>query len=691
MRFPRHLVAGLAISLSLLCLPMAPAPASADERRPQDATQGSLWVRDEQNNTYQPAPTLDTRVNMDITGMLARVQVRQTFHNPGTRWAEGIYVFPLPEQAAVDHLRMVVGERIIEGQIKERAQARKTYQQAKQAGQRASLVEQERPNIFTTSLANIAPGESISVEIEYQQTVRYSDGAFRLRFPMVVGPRYIPGKALGIEEQLTVFTGTGWALATTQVADAARITPPVRHPDQGPINPVTLDIHLNAGMSLTDVTSTYHSIDQHLGDEGHYRIQLAENQVPADRDFELVWRPPAASVPKAAWFVAQKGSQQYGLLMLVPPGQDTTNPGIGRDVVFVIDTSGSMHGDSIRQARSALLLALDRLTEHDRFNIIRFNNTADSLFRQTERADTNKLTLARQYVRSLDANGGTEMLPALEMALQHEEQPHGIRQVIFLTDGSVGNERELFQLIRKELGNSRLFTIGIGSAPNSYFMRKAAEYGRGTFTYIGNTAEVMEKTSNLLLKLEQPALTDIRLELPPDLDLELLPQRIPDLYAGEPLLVAFHGTDLPEWVDVHGQLGEQPWTSRVTLNGGQQGAALAPEWGRRKIAALMTRLHDAENDDSRQALRQEVVATGLAHHLVSQYTSLVAVDITPARKANQLMKQHALKTKLPNGWSYRRVFGLPQTATAAQLHLVTGLLLLLLASLAGLWVRRQTC
>ncbi|MGI9321848.1 MAG: VIT domain-containing protein, partial [Thiogranum sp.] len=256
MRSPRHLVAGLAISLSLLCLPTAPAPASADEQRPQDATQGSLWVRDEQNNVYRPAPTLDTRVNMDITGMLARVQVRQTFHNPGTRWAEGIYVFPLPEQAAVDHLRMVVGERIIEGQIKERAQARKTYQQAKQAGQRASLVEQERPNIFTTSLANIAPGESISVEIEYQQTVRYSDGAFRLRFPMVVGPRYIPGKTPGIEEQLTAFAGTGWALATTQVADAARITPPVRHPDQGPINPVTLDIHLNAGMSLADVTST---------------------------------------------------------------------------------------------------------------------------------------------------------------------------------------------------------------------------------------------------------------------------------------------------------------------------------------------------------------------------------------------------------------------------------------------------
>jgi Ca-activated chloride channel family protein len=444
-------------------------------------------------------------------------------------------------------------------------------------------------------------------------------------------------------------------------------------------------------MPLVEVTSTYHPVDQHLSTEGHYRIQLAANQVPADRDFELVWRPPAASVPKAAWFVAQKGSQQYGLLMLVPPGQSAGTPGIGRDVVFVIDTSGSMHGDSLQQARSALLLALDRLTEHDRFNIIRFNNTADSLFSQTQRADTNKLTLARKFVRSLDANGGTEMLPALEMALQHEDQQHGIRQVIFLTDGSVSNERELFQLIRKELGNSRLFTIGIGSAPNSYFMRKAAEYGRGTHTYIGNTAEVMEKTSDLFVKLEQPVLTDIRLELPPGLDVELLPQRIPDLYAGEPLLVAFHGTDLPVWVGVQGQLGEQTWTSRVTLDGGQQGAALTPEWGRRKIAGLMTSLHDAENDDARQALRDEMVATGLAYHLVSQFTSLVAVDVTPARKRNELLKRHALKTNLPKGWSYQHVFGLPQTATAAPLRLVTGVLLLLLASLAGQWVRRQPC
>jgi Ca-activated chloride channel family protein len=688
---PHQLVAGLAITLSLLW-PMTPSAATpAAEWRPQDATQGSLWLRDEQDNRYQPAPTLDTRVDMDITGMLARVQVRQTFHNPGNRWAEGIYVFPLPEQAAVDHLRMVIGERVIEGQIKERAQARKTYQQAKEAGQRASLVEQERANIFTTSLANIAPGESISIEIEYQQTVRYSDGAFRLRFPMVVGPRYIPGTALDLEDEVRAFAGSGWARATTRVADAARVTPPVRHPDHGPINPVSLDIRLNAGMPLAEVSSSYHPIDTQWSTEGHYRIQLAEKQVPADRDFELVWRPPAASAPQGAWFVERGEENQYGLLMLVPPQQDAEHAVLSREVVFVIDTSGSMHGESIEQARRALLLALDRLTGRDRFNIIRFNNSADSLFAQTQTADPANLAIARQFVRSLHASGGTEMRPALQTALQHDGQARGLRQVVFLTDGSVGNERELFELIRNNLGNSRLFTVGIGSAPNSYFMRKAAEYGRGTFTYIGKTAEVMEKTAELFLKLERASLTDIRLELPPGLDLETLPRRIPDLYAGEPLLVALRGPALPDWVVVHGKLAEQPWSTRVTLEGGQQGTALAPEWGRRKIADLMTRLHDAQHDDAREALRRQVVATGLRHHLVSRYTSLVAVDVTPARQMNELLNQHALKTNLPKGWSHEHVFGLPQTATPARLRLTTGLLMLLVAALIGVWAGRQPC
>lgn len=179
------------VGLALVLFSLVSAPASANGERPQDATRGTLYLRSEAGQ--EPAPTLKTDVHMQVSGMLARVKVVQRFRNPGTAWAEGVYVFPLPEQAAVDRLRMRIGARVIEGQIKERGQAKKIYTQAKQSGKRASLVEQERPNIFTTSVANIGPGEEIQVEIEYQQTLHYADGTFRLRFPLVVGPRYIPG------------------------------------------------------------------------------------------------------------------------------------------------------------------------------------------------------------------------------------------------------------------------------------------------------------------------------------------------------------------------------------------------------------------------------------------------------------------------------------------------------------------
>ncbi len=679
------------ILLFHLCFISAAFASSPVMWAPQEVTRGSLWLRDGPDPGYQPAPTVDTDVTIQVVGMLARVRVRQSFTNPGRHWAEGVYVFPLPAHAAVDRLHMQIGERIIEGRVEERQKAKKIYAEARQAGRRASLTEQERPNIFTSSLANIAPGESIMVEIEYQQTIDYSDGLFRLRFPMLVAPRYIPGTPLGNIHQVNAFSTTGWARATSQVADAGRITPPVQHPADGPINPLRLTVKLDAGIPLSGITSSYHTIEQQQDGPGKYLVRLAEGPAPADRDFELVWRPQPAAAPSAAWFTQQQDQQAYGLLMLLPPQNDAGREQIGRELIFVIDTSGSMHGESIEQARDALLLALNRLGDQDRFNIIRFNHETHRLFNRSRTASANNLAVARRFVRGLEADGGTEMLPALRMALQRQTETAQIRQIVFLTDGSVGNEQELFQLIRDDLDDSRLFTIGIGSAPNSHFMRKAASHGRGTFTYIGNSSEVLEKMSRLLEKLERPALTDIRIELPPGSRIDILPRRIPDLYAGEPLLLALRGKAMPAWLQVQGRIGERRWKTRITLDGGQPGTAIATEWGRRQIAALMTRLHDAQDDDSRDRLRSEIISTALRHHLVSRYTSLVAVDITPGRQPDDPLQQHALKTNLPKGWSYEHIFNIPQTATAAQLRLLTGLALLLLAAAGHFLRRRERC
>ena len=478
------------ILLASLISALAATAAGAESAPvpPGRVTEGALFWRTPESQALVPAPLLGTDVHMVVTGIVGRARVRQEFTNPGSAWTEGIYVFPLPEDAAVDHLRMRIGERVIEGVIKERAAAKAQYEGAKRAGQRASLVEQERPNIFTTSVANVPPGAAITVEIEYQHAIRYDSGQFRLRFPMVVGPRYIPGTPAPPSSG-----GEGWAPDTDQVPDALRITPPVAHPSRGPLNPVSLVIELDPGAPPARLESSYHEIQTTPLAGGRYRIELARGTVPADRDFELMWQPHAEAAPLANLFTERKGGETFAILMVTPPAPDALDVArLPREVIFVIDNSGSMHGASIDQAKAALKMALGRLRPTDSFNVIRFNHTTDALFSDARAATPQNLALADRYVSRLHADGGTEMLPALQLALDGHEHPGRLRQVIFLTDGSVGNEAQLFAAIHERLGDNRLFTIGIGSAPNSHFMREAARLGRGTSTYIGSVTEARQ-------------------------------------------------------------------------------------------------------------------------------------------------------------------------------------------------------
>jgi Ca-activated chloride channel family protein len=650
--------------------------------RPADAQSGSLLFKTGQPGEYVEAPTLKTDVYMRVTGMVTRTHVVQHFHNPSKKWVEGVYVFPLPENAAVDHLDMRIGKRIIAGQIKEKEQARATYEKARQEGKKATLLEQERPNIFTSSVANIGPGEDIAVEIEYQQTLHYDQGIFRLRFPMVVAPRYIPGTP-----SISGFSGNGWARDTDAVPDASRITPPVQHPSNKPINPVSIKVELDAGFPLARLESSYHPIDVQNQENNRYLITLKQGQVPANKDFELVWAPSLHSAPQAALFTERKGDKTYALLMVMPPAPNIAdNTKLPREVVFVIDTSGSMEGTSIEQARQALLMALSRLGPQDRFNVIQFNSSTDTLFPQPVPVNNDTIGRARNYVSHLHATGGTEMAPALDAALSNASESNAIRQVIFLTDGSVGNEEQLFGIIHQKLGNSRLFTIGIGSAPNSHFMSKAAEFGHGTFTYIGDVGEVKEKMSQLFSKLESPALTNIEVKWPGTQAVEMWPNRIPDLYLGEPVLLSARLEDLNGEVVVQGTRGGNPWHVVLPLKGGKDENGVAALWARKKISSLIDSLHDGANPET---VRQEVTELALAHHLVSKYTSLVAVDVTPSRPAKESLNPSAMPVNLPDGWNYESVFGtLPQTATPAQLNLMLGMLALSLAGILAL-VRRS--
>jgi Ca-activated chloride channel family protein len=345
-----------------------------------------------------------------------------------------------------------------------------------------------------------------------------------------------------------------------------------------------------------------------------------------------------------------------------------------REVIFVIDNSGSMHGASIDQAKAALNLALERLRPDDTFNVIRFNHTTDSVFPGARAATQQNLAAAHRYVGRLRADGGTEMLPALQQALDGREHPGRLRQVIFLTDGAVGNEAQLFSAIHERLGDSRLFTIGIGSAPNSHFMREAARVGRGTFTYIGDIGEVKEKMVALFAKLESPALTDVEIELA---GAEIVPEKIPDLYLGEPISVALRAPALPARVVLRGRLGVEVWEQVLALHPTGEEAGLSSHWARAKIAGLLDRRRTGAPEEE---VRAAVLPLALAHHLISPYTSLVAVDVTPVRPANESLSSHALETNLPHGWDYTAVFGAGQGATSGPVHLALGLVALLLAA-----------
>jgi len=653
---------GVATAFVLASVTLLFASQAEAAQAPQ---QGTLLLRPrEGEGNPVSAPLLSTAVAFHVSGMVARARLVQTFRNPGGGWYEGIYVFPLPDNAAVDRLRLQVGERTIEGEIRERSAARRAYAVASAQGRRSALLNQERPNLFTASVANIGPHESVVVELEYQETLRYRNGRFSLRFPMVVGPRYIPHG----------------------VADADRIRSVVLRPGEGraPVNPVSIRVDLDAGMPLAEVSSPYHRIDVKALGESRREITLADGSTPANRDFVLRWIPRPQSAPQLAWFTEKEGGRYYALLMLMPTAA-TARKRLPREVIFVLDTSGSMAGTSIRQAREALALALERLAPEDRFNIIEFNSYAHALFPEAREASPQQVRLAIAWVRGLEAQGGTEMAPALRLALRGGDAGNGVRQVVFLTDGAVGNEEQLFRLIRARLGDSRLFTVGIGSAPNGHFMRKAAELGRGTFTYIGRIDEVGEKMGALFAKLEAPVLKNISLRWPEDAHAQAWPARAPDLYAGEPLVVSAALDRLDGELQISGVRGGHVWQARVPLAAGQVGAGMGSLWARAKVGSLMDSVREGASTD---AVRAQVIALATAHRLVTRYTSFVAVERTPARPAGAPLETAAMPTNLPAGWVYDKVFGeLPQTGTDSRFALLTGLLCLLLAATLVLWHR----
>jgi Ca-activated chloride channel family protein len=652
-------------------------PAEAQELTPGEARAGSLLWKMAQG--YSVATTIDTDVKMTISGLVARVSLRQEFRNDGTEWTEGVYVFPLPDEAAVDRMRLHIGDRFIEGEIREKEQAKKEYEQARQQGRKTSLVQQQRANIFTTRVANVAPGELVVVEVEYLENLCFEDGRFHLRFPMTLTPRYVAGTALPDR------TGNGWAPDTDRVPDASMITPPQVTASRN--HRISLSATINAGMPLEIIASRYHPITvREKG--GRYEVTLADADTPMDHDFELAWQAVPAATPRAMAFRETIDGTPYHLLMVVPPDLDRVPAArMPRETIFIVDTSGSMHGVSMQQAKRAVRLAIEALQPGDLFNVIEFNSYTTALYPHSMPATGSNTARALAFVGSLQAEGGTEMRPALERALGTPATESHLRQVVFITDGSVGYEEEMFSLIEAQLGSARLFTVGIGSAPNSWFMRKAAEAGRGSYTFISALHEVQERMDSLFRKLENPQVTDIEVQWPSGTIVDTYPAVVPDLYLGEPVTVLAHasGEFRPgDVVRISGNSVAGTWATELALDASAASPGVAALWARARIGDLMDRERRGGDPD---ALRSGILETALTHHIVSKYTSLIAVDKTPVRPSGDPLSSEQVPNLLPYGQSSNAIFGFPASATWAPAQRIMGAAWLLSAWLLYVIIR----
>lgn len=673
-------------------------PAAGAQSADDGPGAGTLMLRGLKSSATMPAVRLGTDMDVTITGSVARVRVTQAFRNTSSDWMEAVYLYPLPDEGAVDSLKMVVGQRVIVGRIERRAAARALYEKARARGQKAGLVEQQRPNMFTNSVANVGPGETVLIGIEYQAPVRQLDGAFSLRLPLVVGPRYTPPH--------TLLTGKA-------AADADAVTSaPVLDPKAGTLNPVSITVHLAPGFRPANVLSPYHRVSVRGAGEER-TITLAQGTVPADRDFELSWRSASAD-PTIGLFREQGDDGAYVMAAITPPATLAGQATPPRDMVFVIDNSGSMGGESMREAKAGLLYALKTLRPQDHFNVIRFDDTMTQLFTHSVAATPDQIALATRFAAGLEANGGTEMVPALKAALADAGAsggPAALRQVIFLTDGAVSNEQEMLATLGQDRGRSRVFFVGIGSAPNTYLMNRMATLGRGAYTHIGSAQEVAAKTSRLLDMLRHPAMRDIEVSVNGG-TLDLTPRLLPDLYAGEPLVLVGKTARLSGTLTVSGTIGGAPWRQSVDLTTARPSPAIAKLWARRRIDDI-----EADRASGRMqpgAADEQVAELGIARALVTSQTSLVAIDETPTRPAGQSLVREDLPINLPAGWDFAGLFGgesgaaaarnadtlaaraaeqargldLPQTATGFIAVLWQGFALLLAGS-AGLWWQRR--
>ena len=648
-----------ASALLLFCSTSAQAGFSVLGGAP--VTQGQMLISDETYERVKPktsnpaqaqpaAPTFhlkETRVEAEISGVLARVRVSQVFQNPFSDRLEALYVFPLPENSAVDAYSFQIGERLIVGEVKERVEARQIYERARQDGRKAALLEQERANIFTQSVANIPANAEVVIHIEYVQPLEVDQERYLFRFPMVVGPRYIPGTPVSRPSM-----GRGWARDTDLVPDASRITPEVIPSGMRNGNDVFITVKIDGAMPIQAVTPVTHELNVEKRSETESIVTLKNQSVVPDQDFIFEYRLAGEHTTLASMtHRASSNEDGYVMLALQPKWSLDSSEITSREVLLVLDTSGSMNGPAMSQLRQFADKILDGLKAEDTFRVISFSNQARAFQPAAVPATGENIEAAKNFVRGLRANGGTNLLSALQLALgetQTESSPP--RYLFLMTDALVGNDHSILRYLKDQrFQDARVFPVAFGAAPNDYLMKRAAEIGRGFSLQVTNQDNPVALAEQVNVLTNSPYMTDLQIDWGDLTVQDQVPERLPDLYAGKPLIVlAKYSQTGFSTVKLRGNVMGQPVELELELELPEIEPAhdsIGSVWARQRIRQIWNRDVGAETP----AGKAEITELGLRHQLVTAYTSFIAVEKELEEAPEGKLITQATKVQAPEG------------------------------------------
>ena len=560
-------------------------------------------------------PLRHTSVEARVSGNISRVEVTQTFANPFDRPLEAVYKFPLPDEAAVDDMEIVIGDRVIRGVIKKREEAQRIYEEAKKEGKTAGLLEQERANVFTQSLANIKPGETIDVVIRYTNSLKFEGGDYEFVFPMVVAPRY----SSGTPEAVSKLMG-GAALASS-------VNPPILPEGTRSGHNIDVTLEIDAGVEISEVRSPTHDLSVQES-SSTTRVKLTNSETIPNKD--LIIRYQVAGAATQATVLTQSGEQGgHFATYLIPAVEYDPNEIVPKDVVFLIDTSGSQRGAPIAQSKELMRQFINGLNADDTFTIIDFANQTRKLSFQPLSNTPQNRKRAINYVNSLQANGGTELMNGIQTVLNFPPAPSGrLRSIVLLTDGLIGDDKLVIGEVAKGLkpGN-RLYSFGVGSSTNRFLINRLAEIGRGTAEVLPPNESAVAVAEEFFQEINNPVLTNVEVNWEGSGDApEIYPQRLPDLFANQPLVLYGRQTEpVSGTLLITGRMaGGTRYEKALNVNfeGVRGNGAIAQLWGRARIKELMNQIHWGETP----SLVKEVTDTALDYRLLSDYTAFVAVS-----------------------------------------------------------------